>query len=981
MIGQTVSHYKILEKLGEGGMGVVYRAEDTKLRRMVALKFLPTELTLDPDAKERFVHEAQAASALDHPNICTVYEINEAQDGSSFIAMACYEGETLKKSIERGALSAEEAINIVIQVAQGLGRAHEAGIVHRDIKPANIMITNRGEAKILDFGLAKLSTQTRLTRTGTTIGTVAYMSPEQARGDVVNHRTDIWSLGVVLYEMIAGKLPFKGDYEQALIYSILNSDPEPISGLEKAEYSGVGSIVERCLTKDPAGRYQSATELIDDLRNVKELVYKPKPRLTKKQKLLRRAIPVIALVFCLLCILLYYFFLRPKETSSLSSKVIAVFPFSIRGSSAHADFGEALPELLSTNINEAGDLRSVDQNVLQKAVTKAGGVEQDPEKARTIAARFGAGLFILGSFMEIGDKYRVSAYLYSATKDSAIDRVVIERDTTKYLDLVNKLTSDIIAGRTNAPPERYTNIAARTTLSMEALKAYILGEKETKAGNFPLAYDKYKQALQEDSTFAMAWFMLAYVSQGFLGKYDEARDAWDKSIKYSSRLSERDRLVLKSVNADYAGDFVEAERLYREILKNYPDDAWTWVNLASSIAMYSQYSGRSSLESWDAFEHAHSLDPDNAMTIQQMLVTAYGLNNKSLIDTLVSQLRRLGTEFEWAWPVIAMQPFVFNDSVGQKRIIAEALQQKDYLVEAAWENIAGIDAVDPQIVDTLARLLIQPKYTPEMRTSGLVDLAYVRMAKGKRTEALAELEKTVTFSPATKQINVAFFASLPFIDLPEKELKLIYKEITDPRVSSIQHMIRDLAGGSTIDPLYRHRLKYYSGLIAARLGEYSKTEECALWLDTAKTPLFLVSLSRNLSATLRADVLWKQKQPAEALKILEQTPINIVFPWNFDPLGGLVYRRFLRGELLFEAGKYEEALRWFLNIGTGILFCDILFTAPARLRCAEIYEKLGKPKEAQKSYLRVIQLWKDCDPEFRPMLQKAKEGLERVSKM
>ncbi len=977
MIGQTISHYKILEKLGEGGMGVVYKAEDTKLRRNVALKFLPSELTSDQDAKGRFIHEAQAASALDHPNICTIHEINETHDGSSFIAMACYDGETLKKKIERGPLKIEDAIDIALQVAQGLDKAHQNGIVHRDIKPANIIVTNDGIAKIVDFGLAKLSGLTKITRTGATVGTAAYMSPEQARGDAVDHRTDIWSLGVVLYEMIAGKLPFKGDYEQALIYSILNADPEPLKGLETNEYSGVGSIIERCLTKDPAGRYQTAAELIENLRNVKELVYKPKPRLTRKQKYLRRAVPVIALMICLAGILLYYFVLIPKETSSLSSKVIAVFPFSMRGSIAHADFGEALPELLSTNINEAGDLRSVDQNVLQKAVTKAGGVEQDPEKARTIAARFGAGLFILGSFMEIGDKYRVTAYLYSAGKDSAIDRVVIERDTTKYLDLVNKLTSDIIAGRTNAPPERYTNIAARTTLSMEALKAYIQGEKEFKAGNFPLAYEKFTNALMEDSTFAMAWLMLASVSHGFLGKYDEARDAWDKSMKYSSRLSARDRLVLRSVNADFAGDFLEAERLYCEILKNYPDDAMTWANLASLIAVYSQYSGRSSLESWDVFEHAHSLDPDNAVTIQQMLVTAYRLNNKSLVDTLVSHLQRLGPEFEWAWPVIAIQPFVFNDSVGQKRIIAEAVQQKDYLVEAAFQNIVMLGAIDPQCVDTLARLLIQPKYTPEMRTSGLVDLAYVRMAKGKRVEALAELEKTKTFSVATKQINATFFASLPFVDLPEKDLKLIFKEITDPRVSLIQHKVGDLAGGTTVDPLYRHRLKYYSGLIAARLGEYSKSEECAHWLDTAKTPPSLVSLSRNLSATLRADLLWKQKNPVEALRILEQTPIKIVFPWMFDPLGSLTYRRFLRGELLFEAGKYEEALQWFHTISTGV-FSDILFTAPARLRCAEIYEKLGKLKEAKDNYSRVIQLWKDCDPELRPLLGKAQEGLNRL---
>lgn len=185
MIGSTISHYKILEKLGEGGMGLVYKAEDVKLRRIVALKFLPAEFTFDPDAKERFAHEAQAASAFEHPNICSIYEINETAAGRSFIVMGYYGGETLKHRIQRGALSVEEAVAIVLQIAEGLARAHEAGIVHRDIKPENIMITERGEVKVLDFGLAKLGGMTRITRTGTTVGTVAYMSPEQARGDEV----------------------------------------------------------------------------------------------------------------------------------------------------------------------------------------------------------------------------------------------------------------------------------------------------------------------------------------------------------------------------------------------------------------------------------------------------------------------------------------------------------------------------------------------------------------------------------------------------------------------------------------------------------------------------------------------------------------------------------------------------------------------------------------------------------------------------
>ena len=250
MIGKTISHYKIIEKLGEGGMGVVYKAEDTKLKRTVALKFLPPELTRDPDAKERFIHEAQAASALEHPNICNIHEIDETSDGQMFIVMACYEGETLKDKIERGALTIEEATEIAAQVARGLSKAHAKGIIHRDIKPANVLITEDNEVKIIDFGLARLSGQSRLTKSHTTMGTVAYMSPEQTRGEEVDHRTDIWSLGVVLYEMLSREHPFRGDYEQAVFYSILQEEPEPIDGLCTGHSKEFERVVQKCLQKD-----------------------------------------------------------------------------------------------------------------------------------------------------------------------------------------------------------------------------------------------------------------------------------------------------------------------------------------------------------------------------------------------------------------------------------------------------------------------------------------------------------------------------------------------------------------------------------------------------------------------------------------------------------------------------------------------------------------------------------------------------------
>ena len=221
MIGETISHYRITEKLGEGGMGVVYKAEDTDLDRPVALKFLADHLLRDEESRKRFIREAKAAAALDHPNICTVHEIGEA-DGHTFLAMAYVTGQTVKKKIESRPLELKEALSIATQTAEGLDEAHESGIVHRDIKPENLMVNDRGQVKIMDFGLAQLAARTKLTQKGTTLGTLDYMSPEQVQGEPTDHRTDIWSLGVVIYEMVTGQLPFKGDYKDVVWYNVLN---------------------------------------------------------------------------------------------------------------------------------------------------------------------------------------------------------------------------------------------------------------------------------------------------------------------------------------------------------------------------------------------------------------------------------------------------------------------------------------------------------------------------------------------------------------------------------------------------------------------------------------------------------------------------------------------------------------------------------------------------------------------------------------
>jgi eukaryotic-like serine/threonine-protein kinase len=311
VVGQKVAHYDIIAELGEGGMGIVYKARDTKLDRTVALKFLPPQMGFDESEKKRFLYEAQAASTLDHSNICTIHSIEETVDGQIFIVMAYYEGMSLKEKIGRGPVSVSDTVEFLIQIGEGLQKAHEKDVVHRDLKPANIFITNDGQIKIIDFGLAKAAERSLLTKSGTTLGTVPYMSPEQAQGATVDHRTDIWSFGVMMYEMITGKRPFRSDYETALVYLIINEDPEPIQKIVPDISSDLVHIVNRTLEKDPDSRYASVAEMLIDLKKYRDklqskdaLHIQPSLRSLLKPRI---ALPVIVLILGLVIAAVWYF--------------------------------------------------------------------------------------------------------------------------------------------------------------------------------------------------------------------------------------------------------------------------------------------------------------------------------------------------------------------------------------------------------------------------------------------------------------------------------------------------------------------------------------------------------------------------------------------------------------------------------------------------------------------------------------------------
>jgi serine/threonine protein kinase len=408
--GSTVAgRYQILEELGRGGMGVVYKAKDTKLKRTVALKFLPPELTHISEVKERFMREAQAAAALDHPNICTVYEFDEAEE-KTFISMAYVEGQSLRKKLESGPLELDEALRIALQVAQGLQIAHKKRIIHRDIKSTNIMVTEDNQAKIMDFGLARMTGGTLLTQEGMAMGTIAYMSPEQARGEEVDHRTDIWSLGVVMHEMFTGQLPFKGEHEQAIVYSILKERPEPLTDIKADIPVSVVEVVSKALEKNPDKRYQQAEELLDDLKSISAGIVPEEIRVRiKKEKLRKRKRAFLyggaaGLVLAAVAIVLILF-TGPAE--AIDS--IAVLPLeNLTGNPDQDYFVDGVTDEL---IGQLGQISGLQRVISRTSVMRYKNTDKSlPEIAREL----NVDALVEGTVYQVGENVSIKLQLFDA---------------------------------------------------------------------------------------------------------------------------------------------------------------------------------------------------------------------------------------------------------------------------------------------------------------------------------------------------------------------------------------------------------------------------------------------------------------------------------------------------------------------------------------------------------------------------------------